>query len=839
MRRASITTALTKGVLDPDLSERVDLAHYFSSLAAAPNTLFTPQGGAEDRGGTRDEGAYRNRLWLKHINSSNVTAPNGGNAGYAVDRDYANRLVTADITSSNFVVIEIDLADVFAIAAIDVSGFKAELSSSSDALIVEYRSGSDWIQFAAAHSAGVAKNVTTAERNVRFSGPPGYAVSARYWRVVVKGMIGAGTFSLAHVRLFRHSTVASPIRSVNLAHPRGQFELAFGDRNVDVFLGGSHVASITGVDIDAQQVRELAFVTSRDSVLVFHEQIRSLQFIREGADNEWGLRALSFANVPALPAGATVSGAANEIQRLSIPGIQVGDIATLYLGYEHTATLQFNGSSANFANEIRDALEQTDMIGVGGVSVAVIADRSWSISMRPAGGQRSLPLVSASVADSVAVPSTTVTQIGSPGSGQIISANTGYPRCAAIWQGRMIMGGFRLAPATLIASRAGDFLDLQTTGSPLTADLAFMRTIDTDILETITTIYAGRHIQIFTDRQEWYIEARALDATKDIPIVPTNRNGIERGVPVVFVEGATVFMQTGGQTLREMLFSDVELSYRSEPLSLLAPHLLAGVSDMAARRARSVGDGNLVFMVNSDGSAAALTMLRSQEVAAMSPWRPAIGDFRGVMCDADDDVRFVVEVDGQMRRWRWARDYPLDGQVRFLGSGLSVISGLPSYMEGRVVYAYVDGGLDGPFTVAGGAITLSKPGDFVVVGLEPEWFLRGQPLRERLSDAQPFRPPMRIYEVELALRDTGGLTIGTNGRPREDVSLLTAQGFEDGGPLQSGGHPADVMMARLYTGNRRLGGLLGWTEHPYVEIGRPGPVPVHVKSIRYEVAHHG
>lgn len=287
-----------------------------------------------------------------------------------------------------------------------------------------------------------------------------------------------------------------------------------------------------------------------------------------------------------------------------------------------------------------------------------------------------------------------------------------------------------------------------------------------------------------------------------------------------------------------MTYSDVELNYKTEAISLLSPHLLKGVIDLAVRPARTVTDGNLIFMVNDDGSMVVITFLPSQEVAAGNLWEIDGAAIRCVMCAIDGSVHMAVRYGNDLYPAVWNRDFPLDMMRIVTGEDITSVSGLDLH-NGKQVYAYVDDSLEGPFTVAGGTVNLPRPGAVVAIGLEPAWFGQLQPLRERLNNAQPFRPPSRIFEIELALKDTAGVTIGTNGGAQQEVYLLTAQGFEDGGPLQKGGHPAQPMLRRLYTGYRTVSGLLGWSEHPYATIGRPGPMPVHIKAIRYEVATHG
>ena len=96
-------------------------------------------------------------------------------------------------------------------------------------------------------------------------------------------------------------------------------------------------------------------------------------------------------------------------------------------------------------------------------------------------------------------------------------------------------------------------------------------------------MFSGRDLQIFTKGGEFFLPQSTLD-----PITPTNvvingatRRGSKEGIKPVGAESGTLFIQRAGKSLREFLFSDVELSYISNNISLLSSHLLKSPSDMA------------------------------------------------------------------------------------------------------------------------------------------------------------------------------------------------------------------------------------------------------------------
>ena len=68
-------------------------------------------------------------------------------------------------------------------------------------------------------------------------------------------------------------------------------------------------------------------------------------------------------------------------------------------------------------------------------------------------------------------------------------------------------------------------------------------------------------------------------------------------------EGGTLFIQRSGKAVRELLFSDVELSYVANNISLLASHLLVDPKRMALRASTDTTDGDLFMIVNGENTA--------------------------------------------------------------------------------------------------------------------------------------------------------------------------------------------------------------------------------------------
>jgi hypothetical protein len=852
-RRAHLQSTLTKGELDPDLSERVDLEHYYDSAASAPNCRFHPQGGVSDRGGfalvsdadvlaSGTRRRLRRRMVPLALTADNLTANNGGNTLTLVDQSTATVFETNAVTATPFVACEIDLGFAQYVDAIDLIEFRAELAGADAAIGVQYWAGASWVDFADPVDPSPRKHIRTGARTRRLStapgGPGGIRVAARSWRIIIHAGAGViGRVSIGGLRLWQETAALGAIDVVEVARSTTEsYELVITERNIDVFEGQRYVASVPTPIADAQ-IAELAFSGGFDTLIVFHEMLATPRITRQGSAGEWNVDALPFTNVPQLKAQIVFTGAQDEIQDIALAGVEAGDQLFLAFGDQIAGPVVY-ASAAAVPAQIAAALGSLPGVDPAGLAVSLVDAAVPSVRVRWTGanGNRAWPLLTLLTAATGVAATTRVVQPGLKAAGKLFEAETGWPRCGTFAGQRLVIGGFRAAPTSLMFARPDTFDFLDTAGV-MTADLAFIRTLNVDGIETISSIFVGRHLQVFTESAEWYVATNVFDALQPTPLIRATGHGIRRAVPIAFADGGSLFVQQGGQTLRDFLWRDAEQSYQAEPLSVLSPQILKDVIDVAHRSARSVTEGNLVLLVNSDGSAGCLTLLRGQNVIAGSPWTIA-GKFLATMCDVTHTLYAVIEHAGERWLERWVPGMPLDHATTLAGPGLTAVTGA-HHLEGRSdVWAFADGELVGPFTVAGGAFVLGVSAASVTYGLLPDWRLRLQPVRARVNAEMPFRPPGRIYEVEVAVRNTGHLTLGTNGGAHRELPLVRlGDAFEDGGPLQTetGGAPGLPMLQRLYTGNVRVQGLMGFSRSPYVELGRSVPSPVHIKSIRYEM----
>jgi hypothetical protein len=90
------------------------------------------------------------------------------------------------------------------------------------------------------------------------------------------------------------------------------------------------------------------------------------------------------------------------------------------------------------------------------------------------------------------------------GAEAVFSSTRGWPRSIAFLGSRTWLGGLKSRPQTILASKVGDFFDLNN-GTGLD-DEGINVTIDDDRVNAIQNIFPGHTLQIFTTGGEFYIQ---------------------------------------------------------------------------------------------------------------------------------------------------------------------------------------------------------------------------------------------------------------------------------------------------------------------------------------------
>ena len=214
---------------------------------------------------------------------------------------------------------------------------------------------------------------------------------------------------------------------------------------------------------------------------------------------------------------------------------------------------------------------------------------------------------------------------------QVFSAVNGFPRTVTFHEQRLFFGGVTSLPDGIQASKVADFFNFDV-GDAEDADSVQIQ-IASDQINEIRHLVSSKVLEIFTSTGEFFLKAQVSK-----PITPTNIQiirqsslGIQaKSMPKRF-DGATIFIQNNGKTVREFFFNSGTEEFTSNSISLLSSHLISTPVDSAT--ITSVGDRTeqFYFLVNSDGTMGVFTSQRAEKIAGWVLWETD-GTYESVAC---------------------------------------------------------------------------------------------------------------------------------------------------------------------------------------------------------------
>ena len=209
---------------------------------------------------------------------------------------------------------------------------------------------------------------------------------------------------------------------------------------------------------------------------------------------------------------------------------------------------------------------------------------------------------------------------------ELISAVRGYPQAVTFHDNRLYFAGVRDAPAAVIGSRVGEYLNFDV-GTGL-ADQAINVFVSGDRVNEIRHLVSSRNLQVLTDGGEYFVPT----STDTSAVTPANITflrqtpyGCSRAKPIIF-DGATLYAQKNGKAIREYLFSDVENAYASTSISILASHLIKAPVDMAMITGTTTRPEQFAFFTNNDGTLALFHSVRAEKIAGWTQWETKSND---------------------------------------------------------------------------------------------------------------------------------------------------------------------------------------------------------------------
>ena len=576
------------------------------------------------------------------------------------------------------------------------------------------------------------------------------------------------------------------------------YMFALVNQRIYIFKNGSLITNINGsgnnylaaTSLTYALFPNLKYAQSADTMIFVHEDLEPLKLVRGATDATWTLSTISFTYKPHYAFTASVTNPAASLTASASTGF-----------IELTA-----GGGVFNSGHVEQYINIKDGYGYGRARIVTYVSSS-------------------KVKAQVEIPFSQTSAYGSgeweleTGYEHVWSASKGWPKSVTFHEGRLFFGGSKSRPSTVWGSRVGDVFNFDKQTS--LDDDAVEATLDVDQFNAILDIYSGRDLQIFTTGAEFYVPQGLGD-----PLTPSNflvrvatRNGILQGVSPVGLEAGTLYVQRGGKTVKEFIYTDAQATYISNNISVLSGHLINSPVDLALRRATDTDEADLLMLVNTDGSFTVYSVLRSQDIIAPSRFTTD-GTFKAVAVDVDT-IYVIVQrtINGSTKYHveRFDRDLTLDNAV----TGGAAASVTASNLAAKTVKVIADGVLLSDETASsGGLITFDRASaTSYAVGTDYTVTVATMPIEPRLNTGNLRGFKKRIIEVAAEFYQTQNTTIGGVEIPFRtfDTNVLDSPVAE-------------------FTGLKRVGPLLGYDYEGSVTVTQTAPLKMTLLFLDYRVS---
>jgi len=553
---------------------------------------------------------------------------------------------------------------------------------------------------------------------------------------------------------------------------------------------GNNFLDTSALGLTGARLANIVWTQSADTLIVTHPDVAPIKIVRGGTDATWTGSTITFDSIPKYAFTAAFSNPAGTLTPSAVSGkvTLTASSAVFSAGNVNqyiNATPQGRAKIVKFTSTTSvDAITEFPFF-----NTTAIANGSWELES---------------------------------GYEDVWSATKGYPRSVTFHEGRLYFGGSKTRPSTIWGSKVGLFFDFDPTEG--LDDDAIEATLDTNTFNAIVDIISGRDLQVFTTGGEFYVPQNGLD-----PITPTNffvktasRNGIKEGVRVQQLESGTLFVQRQGKSLNEFAYTDTQLTYVTQKISLLAGHLLRTPTRMALRRSVATDENDLLLITNSDdGTMAVFSLLRAQNVIAPSEFITVDGSFVDV--GVDISTIYVVakrNVNGVFQYYVEAFDNALLTDSATTGGVAASVS--VTHIATETVNVILDGSVQANQVVPGGG-TVTFPRSSATkfeVGLPMTVKAVTMPVDLKLQTGTRIAFKKRIVEVNALVASTQHMKINTIEVPFRAFGDILDEAVDE------------------FTGIKTIHGLRGYTTEGKITVEQDIPLKMTLLGLEYKVATH-
>lgn len=784
MRTDYVQNNMLSGVLDPRAAARVETDSYNNGLYTGENIVPVHLGGVRRRGGLRYAAQLSNEL-TRVTAGVTVTAPRGGTIGNAND-DNETTLVTTTTNVSTidpYIVLHYDLGSLLPVMAVDVMNIRSTGGSSTEFVIQWSTDDVGWQNWGPVSLGQNLDVVDTTPRSYRrgYTKPNGAGINTRYFRLVKIGGtdMGAVTITTSGMNVWVDAGTLSNVRGIPFeVSTEEPYMAVLTDRTISIWNAGVLV-DLMPSPYESVDIPEIDASASAETMVLVHEDYAPRFLLRETTTN-FQLDAVTFDGIPTYDFADTLSPTpVSDVQAIVFGATWVqGDTFQIDLEGARSGPITYGGDASadqqatTSANITRAVQALYTVEGFEGVSTARTGVRTFTVTFA-AGSAKNYQLMSVVGLSATTPSAVTVSKSanGTPRTEPAWSATRGYPRTVTFFEGRLWFGGTRSLQQSMFGSEVNNILNFDT-GQGL-ADEPIFVTLSGAQLNAINGLFAGRSLQLFTSGGEFrFVKQQGTPIVPgDAPVAQTQYGA--KKIRPVSIDGATLFVQRNGKSVRDFRFNFEEDAYDSLGVSSLAPHLLNDIGDIAAWNGSRQDEIGLTFVVNADGTAAVFNSRKEANIQAWARWTTQ-GLFKAVGVVFQDiyfaTVRTIGGVTGlylEVVDDTYYTDCSLQStNLNVIGPDQTLVGGLSGapHLANQEVRVRGDG-FTLPNATPNASGTLIVTGELVSlceVGLNFNPTVTPMPLNSMTPAGPNFADKRRIVKVWVRVRNTQGLRV--NGR---------------------------------------------------------------------------
>jgi len=558
-----------------------------------------------------------------------------------------------------------------------------------------------------------------------------------------------------------------------------QYLLVYRAGYVDILRDGEIVKADVATPFSTMAiVDEVDIIQSADTIIMTHEDFAPRKMVRGATDADWTFSTISL-TIPLHDFAGTPYRYENngDIQEVYV---KIGDVV-----WNHDGDAN-NGTDNNYYTSLTDTDTGT-----------------------PASPEPRIDLAQEDFSDTG-----NWTNEGF-GKEDVWSATRGYPAACTFHMGRLWFAGSTDKPTSVWGSRVSGFFDFTAQGlsGSIPDDHAIFDTIESDQYNKITNIFGGRGLQVFTTGAEYFNKIEIITPANSAWEAQTGYGS--KGIRPVFIDGATLFVDSSERTIREFVYNFNEDAHVSNSITLLASHLFTEIVSMSAIKGTDIDVSDFVYIVNSDGTLAVMNTLRNESILGWTQWTTD-GEFLDV-CVVDKSVYFLVKRENEYFIEMLDEDSYTDHNVVYEGVATDEITtSFDSSLAAVEFKVIADYSMMPDDTESGGKFTISRDATRIEVGLNYDVEVTTLPLNTALQSGATLHRRKRIVKADVNVYESLGVYVRDIYASDRKFTVVLDEAPE------------------RFTGFRELY-LLGYDRIVQLEITQENPLPLLIRAIGYTV----